>query len=432
MTTDDAVATAHDDAAPDVVDAPVVEVTDYSDAIHVLRSAAYVQITPESGHGAEWTRHLAHGTVQHLDDDDHFERRRILASLFRRRSLAHYERDVLIPSLDRTTADLGTGRDGSTVAVDLLRVTREAFLSVLARLVGLTGLDTAESRAVFLDDFAVYELGFRAKFVEEPRSAVLAAMEAKNRILERHFQPAWDERVAALSIGADDAAERHDDLITLLIENLDHYRRWGDDAAWREALLFMVASVGSTANAVCHAVADLFGWVSEHPEDRDALVDPSFLSDAFRDSVRLHQTNVLLRTVRQPDQCPSGRSMPSGSVAVVDREAINRGLEAETGGADVRRFDPRRQMPAGRHDFGLAFGEGPHACIGRTMVLGEHGTARERQDGRLDGLAVATLAHLFSRGLAPDPEQPPVFVEGMARETLVRFPVIVDLVGADR
>ena len=417
-----------DQDAPDV---PITYVGDYVDGVHVLRSPAYVQIRPESGHGAEYTTVLAHGTVLHVDGEDHFERRRLLSALFRRRILDQYESEVLLPSLERTMSELAVAGSSSDhqVTVDLLDVCRDVLVDLLARLVGLKGLETRAEREVFLEDFADYELGFRAKFVEDPAVAVRRALCAKDRILERHFSPAWEQRtetVRGVEAGDLPASALPNDLITLLITNREHYGRWGNDVAWREALLFMVASVGSTANALCHAVADILGWVEANPEQRGSLRDSAFLDTAFRESVRLHQTNVLLRTVRTDDTLPSGRRMPAGSVAAVDRDTINRGLEARST-CPQERFDPNREMAVGVHDYGLAFGDGPHSCIGRTMVMGEYGTSSSRDTGQLQGLAVAVLGHLFSWGAELVPQSPPEMVPGMNRETWMTFPVVFDM-----
>lgn len=410
-----------------------VTVERLDDALHVLRGGSFVQILAESGHGAEFTAALAHGSVLHLDGQAHFERRRLLALLFRRKVLLDYEHAVLIPALERISRDIGRavsdgsgepGRDGGGLRLDLLRLCREAFVDLFSRLVGFEGLETPEARSEFLTDFHAYEIGFRAKYVADPATAVEHALAAKDRILARHFDAPWRRRADALASGGDDHA-LPDDLMTLLLRHRDHYAQWGDDAAWQEAMLFMVASIGSTGNAICHAVADLLDWTGGDASRADQLGDPAFLSRAFRDSVRLHQTNHLLRTAIEDVVLPSGTAVPAGAVVAVDRAAVNRELEARSD-APEQRFAPDRVLEDGLRDHGLSFGDGPHSCIGRTMVLGDRGTRRsgQEEDG-LEGLAVATLQHLFKAGVERISDDPPTRVGDMAREMWDRFPVVM-------
>lgn len=403
------------------------------DALHVLRGGSFVQILPESGHGAEFTAALAHGSVLHLDGEAHFERRRLLALLFRRKVLLDYEHTVLIPALERISRDIGRamsdgsgdpGRDGDGLRLDLLRLCREAFVDLFSRLVGFEGLETPEARSQFLTDFHEYEIGFRAKYIADPAVAVERALAAKDRILSRHFDAPWQRRVEALASGDDDGT-LPSDLMTLLLRHRDHYLQWGDDATWQEAMLFMVASIGSTGNAICHAVADLLDWADGDAARTEQLGDPVFLSRAFRDSVRLHQTNHLLRTAVEEVTLPSGIAVAAGAVVAVDRAAINRELESRSD-APEQRFTPERVLEDGLRDHGLSFGDGPHSCIGRTMVLGDRGTRRsEQEEDGLEGLAVATLQHLFRVGVKRIPDDPPTRVGDMAREMWDRFPVVM-------
>jgi cytochrome P450 len=405
------------------------------DALQVLRGAAFVQILPESGHGAEYTVALTHGAVLHLDGDAHFERRRLLALLFRRNLLLEYEHTVLVPSLARISRDIGStvavdrdapsdGAHAGELRLDLLQLCREVFVDLFSRVVGFEDLETREARADFLADFNEYELGFRAKYAADPETAVARALVAKDRILARHFDPAWEHRARMVESGGDDG-EMPDDLMGLLLRNREHYAQWGDDASWREAMLFMVASIGSTGNALCHAVADLLDWSGDDPDRIAQLDDPAFLSRAFRDSVRLHQTNHLLRTAVADAVLPSGVVVPAGAIVAVDRAAVNRELEARSDAPELR-FAPDRTLEDGLRDHGLSFGDGPHSCIGRTMVLGDRGTRRDGQeeDG-LEGLAVATLVELFRAGVRRIPDDPPTLVGDMAREMWDRFPVVM-------
>jgi len=393
----------------------VLDISGVDDAMYVLRSRSLFA-TPQM----QSTTQLDHGSVVQLHDAEHLERRRILAALFRRSALAGYERAILIPALDRTFATLEV--DG-LARVDLLRLLRTVYTEVVARLVGLDGLDDPEDRAQFERNFAKLERGARSKYVEDPDAVVPEALEARAAILEKHFERAWTARRTLIEARATEPQvdPLPQDLITLMLQHRSHYERWGEDGARNEACLVMVASVGSTANAVCHAVYDLVEWMAEDPSRHGKLADPGFVVRSFSESIRLHQTNVMLRVATSTCVLPSGTSVPEGRLVAVSRQAINRFIEAfDPDSTD--RFDPYRVVPTDMHDYGLAFGEGPHACLGKSLVLGD---LRERGSEPLEGLATATLQRLFQFDVLLDVDGPPEQFADMALETWSTFPVVL-------
>jgi len=392
------------------------DITDVEDATYVLRHA--VQFAPIMH---EATAELNAGTVVHINGDEHFERRRILSQLFRRSAMEEHERTVLIPELDAALERL---RADGTTRFDLLLFLRTAYAAILARVVGLHGLETEAGRLEFEHDFAIFERGGRSKYAVRPEELVPPAIAAQERLLTRNFEPAWAERLAHFDRHRRDPVGTPplpNDLITLMIVHGDHYAQWDDKAIRNEACLLMVASVGSTANALCHAVYDLITWSEADPARRAALTDPEFLSRSFRESVRLHQTNVMQRLATEDVVLPSGLSVRRDEIVAVNRHAVNHYIE-RTSGTDTR-FDPDRAAVGELQTYGLAFGDGPHNCIGRNMVLGDVG--HEQEAGRREGFAVATLSRLFAAHLALDPADPPRQVEDFAREFWLSFPVTV-------
>jgi hypothetical protein len=117
-------------------------------------------------------------------------------------------------------------------------------------------------------------------------------------------------------------------------------------------------------------------------------------------------------------------AVAAGTVVRIDRERINRAFEAAEDPVDKTRFDPFRPtrsdlMPT----YGLAFGNGAHACLGRPMVLGDVNSGPgERSDPRF-GLGVAMLSEFFNAGVELDPRNPPEMYTDMARESWRSVPV---------
>ena len=76
-------------------------------------------------------------------------------------------------------------------------------------------------------------------------------------------------------------------------------------------------------------------------------------------------------------------------------------LDPEVYGPDADRFDPHRVPLHKVKQVGLAFGEGPHTCIGAVMSVGEISARRPGPDDPL-GLVPYTLRELFRAGRHAD------------------------------
>ena len=92
--------------------------------------------------------------------------------------------------------------------------------------------------------------------------------------------------------------------------------------------------------------------------------------------------------------------------------------DPEVFGADPLEMDPER-CPAreGVAHFGLAFGAGPHVCIGRRLAL------PARDDGGSQGIMLRLLEAVYAAGIEPDPDNPPDKGQNI-RPHFERYPVI--------
>ena len=88
---------------------------------------------------------------------------------------------------------------------------------------------------------------------------------------------------------------------------------------------------------------------------------------------------------------------------------------------DADRFDPHRAPRHKVKQVGLAFGEGPHTCIGAVMSVGEISAHRPGPDDPL-GLVPYTLRELFRAGVTPAGEGAQLN-PGNARGEFTTFPV---------
>jgi cytochrome P450 len=399
------------------MDATAHSVGTLPDVQFVLRSKDFVPVRPESGFKAGYVARLTHDSLADLVGTAHFERRRLLSTLFTRPRLQRYEDETLVPAVTAAIAAV-------TGPADLLVLGRRIFLGLAAAIIGLDGLEDLDGPrfARYNADFVQMERLARAKFIDDPEPLVEEALAAQERWRRDYFQPSWDRRLLLHTAvtEAGDRAAAPEDLISLIIANRAHYEQWDPGLAAREATLFQNASVGSSAGAVCHAVEDLEHWFLERPQDRARTADPEFLRRALEDSLRLHANNVLIRTALAAAVLPSGIEVAAGEVVLLDRRAAN--AEIERAAATRDGFDPDGGWDDQHPRYGLAFGGGAHTCIARPVVLGaaEPGAAGQT---RRHGLGVATLLALYAAGVRLDPGAPPERYTDMTRETFRTFPV---------
>jgi cytochrome P450 len=412
-----------------VSDAPAVELCDYDDVMFALRAKAFAPIQAESGHGGQWHTLLVGDSVVDLHGGDHFERRRLLSGLFKKAALVEeFEHRHLIPAIEGLRARL-LALPQQERQVDVVSAARRIMVELMSHLIG-TDIGDAD-----YDDFEGLihrmERGARSKFVADASAVVRDALEAQTALVADYFQPAWDKRVELveqIDRGALSRENEPNDVITLMVRHRAHYDAFGEDAAFRELSLLLTASVGSVTNAVCFALWDLHTWLQERPEDAEKRSDRPFLQRCFAESLRLGQTNPLLRTAVEDVNLPSGIEVKSGEVVVINRPAANAMIAARgTSARGATEYDPYRELPANTPQFGLAFGGGAHRCIGKTFAVGDFPSHRQDEDAL--GIGVRLFAMLEGLGAKPLPSyQPELAAEMVGRPTWKTLPVTLDAI----
>ena len=409
----------------EVSDALGVEVTSYEDIAYVLRSQEFVTMIPACGHGSQWNTLLTGDSVITLAGDDHFSRRRLLMELFKKGELLEeYEQQYLIPAFEQAVSRMrATGEE----EFDLVPFVRELLVRVVARLVGLDGLDDEARYGAFEATMARAELGVRSKFAGDAPGLIRQALEAQAELADEYFAPAWEERAAMVRrVAAGEIPESalKNDLMTTMVLHADHYRTYGSDAAFREATLLLIASVGSTTNAICFAVWDLHAWLREHPEDAERRTDADFMRASFAESLRLGQINTLHRTAIADAVLPSGLRIAAGQVALCDRPAGNVSLAVAAGCPMTHdEFDPHHGRFGRVPQYGLAFGGGAHMCLGKNFAIGAPGNSGQAA-ARYEGVGVRIFLALDAEGITPDPEYVPDWDEDLpGRPTWQALPV---------
>ena len=248
------------------------------------------------------------------------------------------------------------------------------------------------------------------------------ALLAYDELDELFFRPALERReeiVARIVEGRAERSELPQDLLSLIALRLDP--AWDDRAlALREAAKLATVGPDSITAALIHALSEAFAWFEEHPDDRERRTDEDFLVRIAGESLRLHPLPAgFARRALEDVQLCKGTPVAAGQLIAMRSGPAN--ADPNVWGNDALEFDPNRTCPEGALPYGLAFGAGPHMCIGLPIVMGSTGA---------DGNLVYLLKILFAANVRPDPDRPaPALyrIRGQYQNVKgVEFPVLLD------
>lgn len=178
-----------------------------------------------------------------------------------------------------------------------------------------------------------------------------------------------------------------DDLVSRLIAVYDDDEDFTEDDLIVTILALVIGGYESTAHQIAKSLLALF----RHPDQLAALVgDLTLVPHAVEEMLRYASLDSGFGQPRfaTEDIQVGDVVVPRGSTLLVVRQSANRD---ETKFEDPYRFDVTRPT-AGQH---IAFGLGPHFCVGAALARVEMRVAFETLLSRL-------------RGLGPDPSAPPV------------------------
>ena len=228
---------------------------------------------------------------------------------------------------------------------------------VIAELVGADPADAEKFRAWADAATRVMSGSARATGVQADEAMLMfqLADDLGNRIDERREHP-------------------RDDLLTALV------RAQGEDVLSREeavgfAALLLFAGTETTTNLIGNAVAALLA----HPAELERLQkDPSRINAVIEETLRWDSPvqYVFRRTTRPIER--HGVEIPVDANVTLLLGSANR--DPRTWGADADLFDPDRETSG--H---VAFGFGPHFCLGAALARAETASALSHLLARLDG-----------------------------------------------
>jgi len=319
--------------APEV--GPVYSVLAYDECVRVLRDHE----TYSSRALSEVMGPLFAGAIIAMDEPEHRLHRALVAPAFRPKVLEQWQTTVVRPAID-AVIDSFIDQD----RVDLVEDLTFAFpVRVIAEILGLPQRDVDSFQRWSLDLINMFddvERGMRA--LEEFRSYFMEF------ISERRLAP-------------------RDDLVSDLIRSeVDGYRL-DDDAIFASIKMLLPAGVETTYRSLGNL---LVGLLTHRPQ-LDALThDRALIGPAIEEGLRLQTPFLMVARQTTRDTDLAGVHVPAEQHVFIFVASANH---------DERRYlDPETFNISRAATPHIAFGSGPHVCLGMHLTRVESHAALER------------------------------------------------------
>jgi cytochrome P450 len=359
-----------------------------------------------------------------LEGEDHAQRRKAEFHVFRKEISRHYEAvefpNILNPILDEVEA---------AGSADLVELGYRVTMNVTADVAGIDRPEnTAKETQHLLEMVKVFSEGatlvHSLKDKEAVRQQVLEVLE----VFDADFLQASIARRQGLleqhRRGEIAAEALPNDILMTLMRHQERLQL-SHELLRREIAFYLQAGSHSTANASTHAFHELWEWMQSHPEDEASLrEDLFFIQRCVFETLRLHPASpVAWRKARCPAHLPDGRQAEEGDRVVIDLWSANR--DSEIYGAEAERYNPHRTFPDKQPPWGLTFGIGQHACLGKVLDGGEIPGPDTVPEEHNFGLIAHFMKGLLDRGACPDPDAPPQRDSNTERPNWGRYPLCV-------
>jgi cytochrome P450 len=324
-----------------------------SDRIEHLMS----RLGPEARAEAEPLRELLTGRLLFSDGAAHARVRGLMQKAFLPRYVEGLRGEV------RAAADELIDRALAAGGMDFIRDFAASLPSrVITKMVGLPPADGERFKKWTDDIYAFMSLGAEP-LIDRTRRALASAAEL-TAYLRAHF--------ARLR------AEPRDDLLSAMVAAEEAGERLSEG----ELLANVVGMINGSHETTTNLLGNTLLALLRRPELWEAVKsDPGLIPAAVEEGLRYDSPVQMISRIATEDVELSGGRVPAGDFVVLLLGAAHRDPSAYP---DPDRFDPRRTGP--KH---LAFGHGPHYCIGAGLARLEGQVVFEALARRLPGLRLA-------------------------------------------
>lgn len=346
-----------------------------------------------------------------LHGDAHSQRRICEYQVFNRRFFRQYESVIFPQTLEPLLAHyIAAGR------ADLVELGYRATMNLTADFAGIDRPSgTLEETESLLSLVKTFSTGATMVHHTGDKLAVRKAVDEALVVFDETFlQPSIRRRLGLIETGQ---ALPNDVLSTLLDSDL----QLATDVLLREMSFYLQAGAHSTANAITHAFHELVCYCEDRQLAlKEMLHDLTLLQRCVHESLRLHPASpVAWRRTVQPTRV-NEQALPLGTKVVIDMRQANR--DKTIFGDDAQSFNPQRRLPAGVPPWGLTFGTGAHACLGRALDGGLVAGDKQTNTHQL-GIVTLMIKTLLSLGAQPIESEPPRKDPNTSRDNWGYYPV---------
>jgi cytochrome P450 len=389
-------------------------VSSYAEAMDALKAPALRQALYDAG------ARVMRDALITLHGDAHRQRRIVEMGVFGRGFFRTYAREVFAPNLEQVLAPyLAAGR------ADVIELGYRLSMNLTADFAGIDrpANDVEETESLLA---LVRKFSEGATLVHSTRdhADVNGEVDAAMTLFDqRFFMPSIERRRRLIDEAETAGTESRTlprDVLTTLLKARDRMDL-SMEVLRREMSFFLQAGAHSTTNSSAHALHEILTWAGDDADRRARLEDVDFVQRCVHESLRLHPASPVawrraIEKTRLGDQALSTDELVEINLAGANRDVTIFGPDAST-------FNPDRQIPNGVWPWGLTFGYGMHACLGRDLdggVISSRSTTPE--DPQLG--IVPTLVHeLLKAGALWCTDDPPVADITTLRSNWGRYPI---------
>lgn len=351
-------------------DAEAYQVTCFTDAEAALRDWKTFSSSINAEHIGQFMGEL----ILAMDGPEHRTYRNLVAHAFRASALERWDDELVRPAIDRLLDAIAPAGRGDLVDA----VTSKYPVQVICGIVGVPLEDSAQ--------FHQWAEEINTGPLDPPRG--MAASQA----MRDYLAPIVEDR----------RANPTDDLISDLVTAEVDGHRLTEEKIYGFLRLLLPAGAETTFRVMGNALLALL----THPgEMQRVLADRELLGAVIEETLRWETSVTQVSRVTTREVEVAGCPIPAGASVGVITGSANRD-ESRYDDADEWRLD----RPAQHH---LAFGTGPHQCLGMHLARLELRTGLDAVLDRLPGLRL-------------DPAAPTPAVEGYAFRGPNALPVLFD------
>lgn len=368
---------------------------------------------------------LLEHTVVNLHGEAHKEKRSVVQNVFRRDFFRHYQ-NYIFPRALKETLDpyLAAGRG------DMVEFAYRVLVNLVA---DSAGVDRRFSQADTDRLFGLIQSFGKAPTMGQlrggDREAMLRSIEQALEDFKNEFYiPSANRRRALLAYAAVDPeaqGEVPNDILTAMLRAYPDGKISEHDMM-RDTAFFILAGAFTVANTLMHAVHEILTWCKKNPGKREELLaNPVLLQRCIWESVRLHPASpVAKRRTTCPVHLPNGADAVDDDSVVVDIATANR--DKSIFGEDADEYNPYRELTGRTPRFGLSFGAGAHACLGRMLAAGLEITEANLDSEETEfGTLYMIIRELLVHGIEMDSEQRPTIDETTTRRHFHTLPFVL-------